>query len=418
LEALRQEYTQVYERLRTAVAEYRRLREREHELRQQHEWLRFRLQEIAAIDPQPGEEEALDAELRLSEHAERLFALATQAYGLLYEDEHAVRDRLLRVRNLLEELARIDERCSSAVTEVQAWIVGVEELARFLQSYTARLDFEPERLERLRQRKAQLQMLRKRYGSVEEALSQKQRWEEELRLAEQLEFYLERAAREVERYRTELALSAQRLHAKRVQVAEKLERAVEELLAELGIPYSRFVVQMDTEEADPDDELWVEFHGRRCRAFPTGVDRIEFLITTNRGEEPRPLARVASGGEISRIMLALKSILAKSDRLPLLVFDEIDTGISGRIAHRVGQALRALAQYHQVLVVTHLPQIAACGTDHILVEKHEHGGRTVITARRLSPEERLYEIARLLSGEHITDAALQAAHELLSEQSV
>jgi len=415
LEALRQDYSEAYEQLRRAVEQYRRLWQRQHELREQREWLRFRIQEIAAIDPQPGEEAAVEAELRLSEHAERLYALASQLYQLLYADEDAVRDRLLRVRNLLEELARIDERFTASVGEANSWLVGVEELARTLQRYTAHLEFEPERLEYLRQRKAQLQHLRKRFGSVEEALQQKQRWEEELRLAEQIELYLEQAAQEVERCRAELGRRAHRLHAKRKSVAEQLQRAVEEILADLGIPYSRFVVQMTTEEAAPEEELWVEFSGKRCRAFPHGIDRIEFLITTNRGEEPRPLVRVASGGEISRIMLALKSILAKSDRLPLLVFDEIDSGISGRIAHRVGQALRALAQYHQVLVITHLPQIAACGTEHILVEKQEREGRTVVTARRLQPEERAYEIARLLSGEQVTETALQTAQELLCQ---
>jgi len=416
LEALREQYSAAYERLRAALQELQQLCAQEHELREKQEWLRVRLQEIAAIDPQPGEEAVLETELRLSEHAERLYALATQAYELLYGDEHAVRDRLLRVRNLLEELARIDERVAPSAAEAHAWVVGIEELVRFLQSYTAHLDFEPERLEQLRQRKAQLQLLRKRYGSVEAALEQRRRWEEELRRAEQREFFRERALQEVEQRRGELARAAHRLHAKRVSVAEKLQQAVEELLAELGIPYSRFVVRIETEEAPPEEELWVEFQGKRCRAFPTGIDRIEFLITTNPGEEPRPLARVASGGEISRIMLALKSILAKSDRLPLLVFDEIDAGISGRIAARVGHALEMLAQYHQVLVITHLPQIAARGSEHILVEKHVRDGRTVVTARRLTPEERVYEIARLLSGERITETALQTARELLSSE--
>ncbi|MCS7177031.1 MAG: DNA repair protein RecN [Candidatus Kapabacteria bacterium] len=414
LEALRQEYAEAYQRLQQAIAVYRDLQARQHELRERREWLRLRLQEIASIDPKPGEEETLQTELQLSEHAERLYALATQIYGLLYGDDDAVRDRLLRVRNLLEELARIDRRFTEVVTEAQSWIVGVEELARSLQSYSARLDFDPERLEQIRQRMAQFQLLRRRYGSVEEALRQKQKWEEELQLADQVEYYLEQAAQQVERCRRELARSAQRLHNKREDVARWLEREVVSLLAELGIPYSRFVVQLAMEEASPGEELWVELSGRRYRAFSTGIDRVEFLITTNRGEEPRPLVKVASGGEISRIMLALKSILAKSDRLPLLVFDEIDAGISGRIAHRVGQALRALAQYHQVLLITHLPQIAARGTEHIVVEKQERAGRTIVTARRLRPEERAYEIARLVSGEQVTETALQTARELLA----
>jgi len=415
LEGLRQEYTTVYEQLQKAIHEYHTLCHRERQVHQQREWLRRQVQEIVAIDPQPGEEEAVERELRLSEHAERLYALAQQVYELLYRDEHAVHDRLLRVRNLLEELSRIDSRFTDSAAEARAWVIAVEELVRTLQRYMAHLEFEPERLEQLRQRMVQLQQLRKRYGSVEAALEQKRRWEEELQEAEQFEFHLQRARQAIERYRAELARYAQRLHAKRKAVAEQVERAVEELLAELGIPYSQFVVHIGLEEAAAEEELWVELQGQRYRAFPHGVEQIEFLITTNRGEPPRPLVRVASGGEISRIMLALKSVLAKSERLPLLVFDEIDTGISGRIAHRVGQALRALAQYHQVLVITHLPQIAACGDEHILVEKREWQDRTVVTARRLQPEERAYEVARLLSGERVTETALQTARELLAE---
>lgn len=421
LEALRREYTLAYQRLQAALEEYRHLQQQEQQLQERRAWLRVQLHELAAIDPQPGEEAELEAELRRSEHAERLYALAQHIYELLYSDEHAVRDRLLRVRNLLEELARIDQGLSDAVAEAHTWVVGVEELARALQRYTAHLAFEPERLEQLRQRRAQLQLVRKRYGSVEAAIEQRRRWEEELYRAEQFEFSLQQAKRNVERCRAELARYAQRLQAKRRATAEQIERAVEELLAELGIPYGRFVVQMSAEEAAAGEELWVELQGQRWRAYPHGIDCIEFLITTNRGEPPRPLVRVASGGEISRIMLALKSILAKSERLPLLVFDEIDAGISGRIAHRVGQALRALAQYHQVLGITHLPQIAACGTEHILVEKREQQGRTSIVARHLRPEERVREIARLLSGERITETALQTARELLydfSEPSV
>jgi DNA repair protein RecN (Recombination protein N) len=415
LEALRHDYERVHAELRRTVEQLQSLQAQRHELEQQREWLRFQLRELAELNPQPGEEEELDAQLRRIEHAERLYALSMQLHELLYGGSDAVRDRLIRARNLLEELSRIDTQFAPYVAECHSLVVSVEELARFVQRYSSALEFEPEQLEQIRRRRAQLQLLRKRYGSIEAALEQKQRWEEQLRYAEHIEEHLQELQQRQEALREELARCAQRLHAKRVAVARKLERAVEQFLAQLGIPYSQFRVSIEQEDAAPQDPLWVEFNGRRCRAFADGVDRVEFLITTNRGESPRPLVRVASGGEISRIMLALKSILAKADRLPLLVFDEIDAGISGRIAQRVGQALKALAQYHQVLVITHLPQIAACGDVHILVEKYEREGRTLVQARRLGSEERLYEIARLLSGERVSPSALQAAQQLLQE---
>ncbi|RMH59294.1 MAG: DNA repair protein RecN, partial [Bacteroidetes bacterium] len=153
---------------------------------------------------------------------------------------------------------------------------------------------------------------------------------------------------------------------------------------------------------------------RRYAAYAHGMDRVEFFLTTNVGEAPRPLARVASGGEVSRIMLALKTILAKSDRLPILVFDEIDVGISGAIARQVGQRLRDLASYHQIIAITHLPQIAALGDEHFVVEKHVDEGRTKTQIRRLAEHERAAQVARLIGGAEVTDAVLESARELMA----
>jgi DNA repair protein RecN (Recombination protein N) len=206
---------------------------------------------------------------------------------------------------------------------------------------------------------------------------------------------------------------AAKLSQKRTDVARKVERAVESTLKALGIDKGRFVVHIEQHEADPRIATTVRYNGRYLTATPSGFDRVEFFISTNVGEEPKPLVRVASGGEISRVMLSLKSILAKNNRLPLLVFDEIDTGISGRIASKVGAAMRNLADFHQIIAITHLPQIAAMGSSHFVVEKKVQSSRTITQVRKLETEEHTREVAKLMSGENVTESSLQMARELI-----
>jgi len=209
----------------------------------------------------------------------------------------------------------------------------------------------------------------------------------------------------------ELTRTAQRLSGKRREVAQRIENSIQGELAGLGMPDSVFLVSF---EVDEDPVGWIRLEdGSILVAHPDGMDRISFLISANPGEAPRALARIASGGEISRIMLAMKSILAKSDRLPLLVFDEIDVGVSGAIAQAVGARMRDLARYHQIITITHLPQVAAQGDVHFRVEKEVNEGRTRTGMRRLSEEERLEEVASLVGGVHVTDAALESARELI-----
>jgi DNA repair protein RecN (Recombination protein N) len=196
-------------------------------------------------------------------------------------------------------------------------------------------------------------------------------------------------------------------------MARKIERSIERVLKSLGIEHGRFVVQIDPIEANGPQQHSLQHDGRYFEGNATGFDRVEFFISTNLGEEPKPLVRVASGGEVSRVMLALKSILAKNSRLPILVFDEIDTGISGRIGVKVGTTMRNLADFHQIIAITHLPQIAAMAHSHYVVEKRVQKTRTVTGVRLLSSDEHTQEVARLMSGEDITESSLKMARELI-----
>jgi DNA repair protein RecN (Recombination protein N) len=202
------------------------------------------------------------------------------------------------------------------------------------------------------------------------------------------------------------------LSSQRRRAAADLQDAVPDVLAELGMAGALFEVAVTTQ---PDDKTFVKIDGRPVRVSATGIDHVEFFISANPGQAPAPLSKVASGGEISRIMLALKSILAERDDIPVLIFDEIDAGISGRVAHAAGRKLQNLAKSHQIICITHLPQIASAGAQHFLVEKNVAGGKSVTAVRQLQKRERPEAIARLLVGETISETHLRSARELLAE---
>lgn len=419
LERIVSEYMAAWSKLRSTIECYISLRQREHELHTKRDYQQHLLTELQNIDPQPNEKALLEAELRRFEHSEQLFEGTATSYALLYGTEHSAHDTLVRVRNILEQLARIDDSFSSAVNEIRDLVIRTDELAKDIQRYNADLEFSPERLEQIRERLALLSRLERRYGSLEQAVTQRKQLEEELALADNFEAELERLRQQILQHRRELGILAQRLSAKRQQTARRIEHAIEDILAKLGMQDTTFRVVIKRHTlADPDiTELAVEHEGSYYRAFEHGTDEVAFHISTNKGEPLAPLHRIISGGEASRVMLALKTILAKSDRLPLLIFDEIDTGISGRIAHRVGVALEELSAYHQIIAITHTPQIAARAQTHLVVEKHTDEQHTHIMVREVTGTERVEEIAKLIAGESITEGARRTARDLLRQSS-
>ena len=418
-------YQKAYAEVEALVKERRALVARERELRQQKELYAFQIEEIDRIAPKADEEEALEAERRVLENAERLHEATQTLYETLYEGEDTVHDRLVVVRNELQDLARIDTAFDASFAEMKAAVVSAAEVAKFLQDYNARVEFNPQRLDDIRLRVGELDLLKRKYGpALADVLAHRAEIGAAFELAANFEGAIARLTERAVAAQRTLSLAAQRLSAKRRDVARKIERLIEAELKTLGMPHARFVVDFGTK---PDAHGWIrlpdgtpagegEAHTEaRFAAFDTGMDVVEFFLTTNLGEEPRPLARVASGGEVSRVMLAIKTVLAKHERMPILVFDEIDTGISGGIARKVGEAMHSLAQYHQIVAITHLPQIAGLGDTHFFVEKTEAKGRTRSTLRKLSEEERVEAVARLLSGETLTDAALESARELMAK---
>ena len=414
LQGMVNDYRTGYEALLSLASEIRSLQKREAELRQKQEFYEFQLQEIDVVSPSVSEDEELLRDLKIRENSEQLFELVNGLHSMLYEEHDSVRDKLLRARTMLERLAEIDQDFIERRDECMSAIVIVEEIAKVLQRYSITIDFAPEELEEIRERLHALSGLRKKFGGTLEAvLEYRETIAKEIALAQNYDSTIEKKRKELREQQETLGGLAQRLSRKRQEIASKVERSVEEVIRDLGIEHGQFSVHIEQHETPAETDEGVSADGHWYKSTKDGIDQVEFFISTNLGETPKSLAKTASGGEISRVMLSLKTILAKNDRLPLLVFDEIDTGISGRIATKVGTAMRNLADYHQIIAITHLPQIAAMSRHHYVVEKYEKDGRTVTQVRGLDPEEHTREVAKLVSGEDITESSIQAARELI-----
>jgi len=412
----------VYKKLEDLTRESREIRQRESLLREKREFYTFQMNEIDVIAPEPGEEERLETELRILENAERLFNATGELYQILYEGDQSVHDLLARVRNKLDDLAGIDRQLDEAAKESGSAVAVVSELAKFIQSYHSQIEFNAERLEHLRERLGRLALLKKKYGgSLDSVIEYREKIGHELRLAENFDAVIKKLSKDGQTARKDCALVARRLSSKRQEVAGRLDKSIVGELKKLGILNGKFTtyisqIEVLAEEASDSgtDAQYCDVDGKRLKLNTSGCDIVEFFISTNTGEEVKPLARIASGGEVSRIMLALKSVLAKSDRLPVLIFDEIDVGVSGRVAQAVGLSLKDLSRFHQVIAITHLPQIAGLADSHFKVFKSDDGSRATTSIKKLTLDERVREVASLMSGVDVTEAGLEGARELMN----
>jgi DNA repair protein RecN (Recombination protein N) len=414
LDGLVREFGNAYHVCRATMNNLRELRAREHQLMEKRSFYEFQLKEIDAVHPHPGEEAELESELLILENAERLHSATDRLYQLMYEGENAVHDQMVIVRNELENLSGIDKNFEEARDEASSAVAIVNELAKFIQQYNSRIEFNPERLEEIRNRLGNITMLKKKYGGALAAvLDHRNRISKELELANNFDTEIASLSKRLDDQRKICIEIGQRLSTKRDEVAKKINRSVVQALGDLGIVHPRFETKITVASAKDAETAVVKLGKQWIDASPKGIDQIEFYISTNIGEDLKPLVKVASGGEISRIMLALKMILAKSDRLPLLIFDEIDVGISGRIAQAVGQSLKKLSQFHQVISISHLPQIAGLADTHFIVEKIEDKKRSFTRMRKLDLGERVNEVAQLMSGVEVTEHGLESARELM-----
>ncbi|MGD0015594.1 MAG: DNA repair protein RecN, partial [Bryobacteraceae bacterium] len=392
-----------YRQWRAVSGELEELERSEQEKLRLLDLWQFQRQEIETVAPKPGEDAALEQERRVLQNTARLEETAAAVYGALYDAPESALTQLRAASRRLEELCRIDPRLEAMRETLTPSIVAVEEAAYAVRDYLSHLEADPARLEEVESRLAALDRLKRKYGATTEGILAF--WEEVRRHIESVETAGERkAALEKERQRlaAEFEKAAASLSARRKEAGRRLEKRVETELASLAMERTKF-------QAVLASAAWSE----------SGIDAAQFLVSPNVGEELRPLEKVASGGEISRIALALKTCIAAStgrraSAAPrTLVFDEVDAGIGGRAAETVGRRLKQLGASHQVLCVTHLPQIAGFADHHFYVEKKESGGRTVATIEELKGEARTREIGRMLSGERLTREALKHAEQLI-----
>jgi DNA repair protein RecN (Recombination protein N) len=410
--AQRQKVGALVHALRQVQSALQALQRDARELARRVDLLNYQIQEINAAALRPDEEAELQRERNLLVNAEKLMRLSAEAYQLLAEGEEeqrSVMDLLAAVVDALVALARVDETLREPQQTAEGILYQLEELARMLRRYRDDLEYDPQRLEAVEERLELIHNLKRKYGeSIAEVLEFAARAQAELEQISHSEERQEELRVQEQSLMAQIAAEGLALSQARRAAAQTLQARIEAELAELNMERARFLIAMRWEE-DPEG---VELEGKRYAFDATGLDRVEFLIAPNPGEEPKPLAKIASGGETSRLMLAMKTALSAADPVPTLIFDEIDAGIGGRTGSIVGRKLWTLAQNHQVFCVTHLAQMACYGRSHFRVTKEVIGGRTISTARLLSPAERVDELALMLGGA-VTEATRRSAAELL-----
>jgi DNA repair protein RecN (Recombination protein N) len=376
--------------------------------------LRFQVGEIDQLDPHPGEEDALREERERLRHAERLLAAATGGEDALYAADGALSESLAQVVAEVRQAASIDPRLEPIARQLEDARTSIEDAAAELGRYARGVTHDPARLEALEERLDQLERLKRKYGgSVEGILAHRDRARDELSELEQHEERLEAARETRDQAREGATATARSLSDARRKAAQRLGKAMSRELGSLGMGDARVVVEVAPLEG-ARGELAVE----GARLSRTGMDRVEFLIAPNRGEQARPLRRIASGGELSRALLAIKRVLAGLGPAGLYVFDEVDSGVGGAVAEVIGRKLKEVAQHHQVLCITHLPQIAVYADTHFQVSKEVDGGRTRSRILRLSDPDRLEEVARMLGGLKVTKRTRDAAAEMIRSASI
>ena len=411
LAALRTDLSETYFRLQDVRTKLTELEAGERDRAQREDMLRFQKSEIEAAMLKPGEDAELASEQKLLANSEKLAELSRAADEALYSADNSVLSGLKKAVTGLREIAAIDSRLAPALELCEAGRAQIEEVAREMSAYADRVEFDPDRLEQIGDRLDLIQKLKKKYGAtIEEIIEFGATASAGLDHMERSAEEIERLTKEAQSIKSGLTARAQELTKKRGAAARELEKKIEAELSHLGMKKTTFIVKIVQEPGD--DTL--DGH----KLGPRGADRVEFLISPNPGEDPKPLAKIASGGELSRIMLALKTILVEGDSIPTLVFDEVDAGIGGAVAEEVGKRLKRVAAGRQVFCITHLPQIASMATSHYGVSKSVKKDRTSTEVRLLEEKERVDEIARMLGGKTITEATIRHAEEMIGRGTI
>ncbi len=399
--ALLNEVAETANQLNSVYSKREALEKNEKEQNRLIDLLTFQKKEIEAARLVPGEDETLNAEHKRLANATKLFEAASEVYIALYESETSATRGIAVAERGLESIARIDETLSSLAEQLKSAQIQLEDVALSVRSYLQKIDISPTRLAEVESRIAEIERLRRKYGSTaNEILKFHDDVVEQLRAFEHRDEELAILGEQLDRLKSAYESKAKALSERRKRAAVQLEKTLERELKELAMERTRFRVQ---------------FLRSPQEYSPKGFDAVEFLVSPNLGEDLKPLAKIASGGELSRLMLGLRTVTHVDSPIKTLIFDEVDAGIGGRTAEVLGRKLKSLSAHNQVLCVTHLPQIASFADHHYYIEKVEEKGRTLTRVAHLDEEERINELARMLSGAKITDAVKKHARELLKQ---
>ena len=394
----RENFGNIFRQARALEAEHAALNTAETAREQELDLLRHQVKEITSANLSAEEEMEIESRYRLASNSRRLIEIASAVATKLSEADEAILSQLAETQKLLSELEKLDPAMATAVNIHETAVIELADIARDLGRYTENLDLDPEQVAALDQRVSLFESLKRKYGAtIPDVIAFGERAAERMRRIEGRDEELHRLASEIATHRAESRKAGETLRKLRAKAAPKLSERVRRNLRDLGFKQSQFEVRMS--EMDT--------------ARASGFDAVELLFSPNPGEPLKPMRAIASSGEISRLMLAIKSALVAQDAVPVLVFDEIDANVGGEIAHAVGARMRELAKRHQVLCITHLPPVAAAATSHFVVTKEVRGGRTFTQLREVSGKGRREEIARMLGGK--SDEALKLAATMLDQ---
>ncbi|ASF39858.1 DNA repair protein RecN [Halobacillus halophilus] len=405
-----QEYRRVYEKYRTLVNRYKELSENEQEMAQRLDLLEFQLHELQEAELQPKEDEELSEERTKLNNYEKIYQGIHDAYYSLYGEQKGL-DWLSHAMTSLESTGDFDDSLAKMSEELSNSYYLIEELTFQLSSQMENLEFDPERLNQIESRLNELNRLKKKYGAdVEEMLEYASRIEEEIDEIKNKDSRLANMESQIDELGQDAVLEAKDLHDIRKHVSELLAGYIHDELKDLYLEKAAFDVDISIKEGKQSDPV---LDGKPVRLQSNGFDHVKFLITTNPGEPLREIHKVASGGEMSRIMLALKRIFSRHQGVTSVIFDEVDTGVSGRVAQAIAEKIYGISEGSQVLCISHLPQVAAMADTHVRIEKRVDNDRTYTGVSELSHQEKADELSRMITGAELTETTLEHARELL-----
>ncbi|MGB9696056.1 MAG: DNA repair protein RecN [Ignavibacteria bacterium] len=407
-----------FENYKNKVEKYHQTSNKKKELEEKKDFLKYQLDEILKMNLQKDEDIKLEEELKKLENFEDIVVAINKIDDLLYSGEQSAYVKISTAIKEMRKIIPFDSNIAGKIQEVEMLYEMLKEVGSFFNIYKESLSFEPEKIEVIRERLSKINFFKKKYkSSITELLLKIEEFEKELSFLDNFDFEVERLEKEINKHKQTLITQAEKLSERRKKFAQKLSTEITGYLKEVGLENADFTIMFlnytDTEEENTP--YTYNKGGVNIQIRKEGIDNVEFFVRLNQGSEYFPLRKTVSGGEISRIMLAIKATVAGKGGVPILIFDEVDTGISGRIASKVGKVLRNLSTYHQIIAITHLPQIAAQSTNHFNVVKNVQNNETIIIVKHLTHEEKILEIAKMISGQKVTNSAIESAKELIEK---